>query len=333
MQLLAQKLFFCVATFAILNQLKAEEVSKPKLSSTLQVSQLDASKFSILTLPPLRIDGKTAKAHTQGLLVHKNGIFVTARRDDIKPRRALLLWLKCNPLNNRSGSKMSWTKIWDITPKPNLENGFNILDHPGGFDFDGKHIWIPISESHRKGKTIIRKFSVHSLINEGKAKHTQSIIIDDHIGAIAISRSLNRIFCANWDTLHSYELSLEGKLIKRFQRNEFISNYKNWSNAVQDWKVHQGFLIASGIDKSLKLPSNHPRSLIQLIDIKSRNIIEELRLPRRTSGNFTREGMAIYDECIWLLPDDLTEENKLYKFPLADLKKNEAQKEKLATGQ
>jgi hypothetical protein len=104
MQLLAQKLFFCVATFAILNQSKAEEVSKPKLSSTLQVSQLDASKFSILTLPPLRIDGKTAKAHTQGLLVHKNGIFVTARRDDIKPRRALLLWLKCNPLNNRSGS-------------------------------------------------------------------------------------------------------------------------------------------------------------------------------------------------------------------------------------
>ena len=46
----------------------------------------------------------------------------------------------------------------------------------------------------------------------------------------------------------------------------------------------------------------------------------ELRLPRHhESGNFTREGMSVFDEHIWLLPDDLGEENKLYRFALNEL--------------
>ena len=106
-----------------------------------------------------------------------------------------------------------------------------------------------------------------------------------------------------------------------YERNSFIRNLPNWSVAVQDWKVHEGFLIASGLDKSSKLLANRPRSLIQLINVKTRQITAELRLPRRASGNFTREGMAVFNEHIWLLPDDLEEENKLYRFSLNELLK------------
>jgi hypothetical protein len=41
----------------------------------------------------------------------------------------------------------------------------------------------------------------------------------------------------------------------------------------------------------------------------------------RASGNFTREGMSVFNEHIWLLPDDLEEENKLYRFSLNELLK------------
>jgi len=324
MRSLIRTLLSCVALAMLVRQSNAQTVSKSKTSSAVPVAQLDASKMHTWMLPPLHINEKPAKAHTQGLLVHQNGFFVTARRDDINPRRSLLLWLRCNPSSQKENcneSKRTWTKIWDITPTSQPASWSGMLDHPGGFDSDGENLWIPISQSRRNGKTIVRKFSIRSLIDKDDATPTESIIINDHIGAIAVSRSPKRLFGANWDTVLVYELSVDGNPMQHYERNTFIRNLPNWSIAVQDWKVHEGFLIASGLDKSSKLLANRPRSLIQLINFKTRQIIAELRLPRRASGNFTREGMAVFDEHIWLLPDDLGEENKLYRFTLNELLK------------
>ncbi|MDP7051846.1 MAG: DUF6454 family protein [Verrucomicrobiota bacterium] len=301
----------------------AETSTKSKALPAVSVSQLDISKIHIWTLPPLRINGKPGQAHTQGLLVHQDGFFVTARRDDINPRRSLLLWLRCNPNSqkeNCNGSNRTWTKIWDITPTQPA-SWSDILDHPGGFDTDGENLWIPISQSRRNGKTMLRKFPIRSLIDKGDATPAESIIINDHIGAIAVSRNPKRLFGANWDTMLVYELSVDGSSIQHFERNRFITNLPKWSIAVQDWKVHDGFLIASGLDKNYKLLASRPRSLIQLINAKTRQISAELRLPRRASGNFTREGMSVFNEHIWLLPDDLQEENELYRFSFNELLK------------
>ncbi len=323
MRSLIRILLSCVALTILIRQSNAQTAGSSKNSSAFPVTQLDASKIHTWMLPPFRINGKPAKAHTQGLLVHQNGFFVTARRDDKKPRRSLLLWLRCNPgsqKENCNKSKRSWTKIWDITPTSQPASWSGVLDHPGGFDSDGENLWIPISQSRRNGKTMIRKFSIRSLIDKGDAMPTESIIINDHIGAIAVSRSPKRLFGANWDTLLAYEISVDGNPMQHYERKSFIRNLPNWSIAVQDWKVHKGLLIASGLDKSSKLLPSRPRSLLQLINVKTRQIIAELRLPRRDApGNFTREGMAVFNEHIWLLPDDLGKENKLYRFSLNEL--------------
>ena len=325
MRSLIRTLMLCVALTLLVGQTNAQTLSKLKTSSAFPIAQLDASKIQRWILPSFHINGKPAKAHSQGLFVNQNGFFLTARRDDINPRRSLLFWLSCNPNSqkeNCNGSKSTWTKIWDITPTSQPETWTGMLDHPGGFDSDGQNLWIPISQSRHNGQTMVRKFSIRSLIEKGDATPTESITINDHIGAIAVSSGSNRLFGANWDTLLTYELSLDGNPIQHYERNSFIRNFSNWSIAVQDWKVYEEFLIASGIDKSSKLLSGRTRSLIQLINLKTRQIIGELRLPsRHKSGNFTREGMAVFGEYIWLLPDDLGEENKLYRFELNELLK------------
>ena len=325
MRSLIRTLLVCVALTLLVRQSNAQTLSKLKTSSAFPVAHLDADKIQTWILPSLHINGKPAKAHTQGLFVHQNGFFVTARRDDINPRRSLLLWLSCNTSGQKENynvSKKTWTKIWDITPTSQPETWSGMLDHPGGFDSDGQNLWVPISQSRRNGKTMVRKFSIRSLIEKGDATPTESIIINDHIGAIAVSSGPKRIFGANWDTFLIYECSVEGNPIKHYERNSFIRNFSNWSIAVQDWKVHEEFLIASGLDKSSELQVGRSRSLIQLINFKTLQIIAELRLPRRhESGSFTREGMAVFGEHIWLLPDDLGEENKLYRFALNELLK------------
>ena len=323
MRSLIRTLLLCIALTFLVRQSNSQTLSNLKASSAFPVARLDVAKIQTCILPSFNINGKPAKAHTQGLLVHQNGFFVTARRDDIDPRRSLLLWLSCNPNNQKENcneGKKAWTKIWDITPNSQPDSWSGSLDHPGGFDSDGQNLWIPISQSRRDGQTMIRKFSIRSLIEKGDATATQIITINDHIGAIAVSHSPKRLFGANWDTLLTYEFSLDGNAVQHYERNSFIRNFPDWSIAVQDWKVHDEFLIASGLDKTSKLLAGHSRSLIQLINLKTRQIIAELRLPRRhESGNFTREGMAVFGEHIWLLPDDLGEENKLYRFPLNEL--------------
>ena len=324
MRPLIRTLLLCVTLAIFITATNAQTYAKFKSSSTVSVAHLHISKIHASELPPLHINGKPAQAHTQGLLVHQNGFFVTARRDDVNPRRSLLLWLQCNPKVQKENccmSKKSWTKVWDITPTSQPANWSGILDHPGGFDSDGENLWIPISHSRRNGKTMLRKFSIHSLIDKDNATPSESIIINDHIGAVAVSHTPKRLFAANWDTMIAYELSADAKLIQHYKRNIFIPNSPNWSIAVQDWKVHKGFLVVSGLDKSSKFLGSRPRSVIQLINAKTRKITGELRLPRRESGNFAREGMAVFNGYIWLLPDDLKEENKLYRFQFNELLK------------
>ena len=107
MRSLIRTLLSCGALAMLVRQSNAQTVSKSKPSSAVPVAQLDASKIHTWILPPFHINGKSAKAHTQGLLVHQNGFFVTARRDDINPRRSLLLWLRCNPSSQKENCNES----------------------------------------------------------------------------------------------------------------------------------------------------------------------------------------------------------------------------------
>src|SRR6266446_7623703 len=86
-----------------------------------------------IPLPALRIDGQPAKAHTQGLEVAAASYYVTARREDVRPKRALLL---------RTAKSATHWDVWDITPRDSGNTGMP-LDHPGGMQSDGQRLWIP----------------------------------------------------------------------------------------------------------------------------------------------------------------------------------------------
>src|ERR1041384_7951976 len=77
-------------------------------------SGADQLTFEEVKLPALRLDGRVAKAHTQGLEVSGGSYYVTARREDVRPKRALLLRLRPAATN--------W-EVWDITAvaRPSLE--------------------------------------------------------------------------------------------------------------------------------------------------------------------------------------------------------------------
>ncbi len=74
----------------------------------------------VIPLPPLVIDGQSARVHTQGLEIVDKYYYVTARREDVVPKRALLL-----------RTEGTYWQVWDITPKASGGSA-SLLDHPGG---------------------------------------------------------------------------------------------------------------------------------------------------------------------------------------------------------
>ena len=293
-----------------------EQLIVDEVHRQVRTVPLSPDDFESVALPPFEIDGKIADAHTQGLVVDGDRVFVTARRDDVRPRRALLLTTRL--------SSRRWERIVDVTPTADdLPTGTQgVLDHPGGFDSDGTHLWIPLSHSRRDGRSLIRAYSIESVLrgDEAPVEATRSFSVEDHIGAIAVSRERRELWGASWDTNTVYVWSLDGKLLRSFPRDKLVPGRPGWRHAVQDWKIDGLLLFAGGLDKRPSRPRGHRRSVVQVIDLATRKLFREARLPHHPdAGELTREGMAIHDGKIWLLPADLGARNRMLRIDAVQL--------------
>src|SRR5437899_12397813 len=115
------------------------------LAAMVVHSQAENVKVELIALPMLHVNGQMARAHTQGLEVQGGRFYVTARREDVRPKRALLL--RTEPAGT------NWD-VWDITPATPAA-ATTAPDHPGGMQSDGKRLWIPIAESKDKSHSRI----------------------------------------------------------------------------------------------------------------------------------------------------------------------------------
>jgi len=227
-----------------------------------------------------------------------------------EPKRALLLRF--------DRTTLELLEYLDITPKANtkgIERGR--LDHPGGFDFDGTCFWIPVAVSKRKSTTAIVKICTKLDSKLVKTSLEIAFVVDDHIGALAFDRESNLIYGANWNTKLAYVWQRDGKLLKRIPREKLLTGQPEWSLAVQDWKgMGEGVLLAGGLDKSLLRKRSQPQAVLQWIDLSKRQMLDTIRLPSPSfeAHRMTREGMAFFDEHLFLLPGDLGEDAVLYRY-------------------
>ena len=172
--------------------------------------------FEEIRLPPLRIQGQTVHAHTQGLELVAGKCYVTARQDDVRPKRALLL---------RSDPAGADWDIWDITPV-DAQGAVTTQDHPGGMQSDGTRLWIPVAESNRTGHSLIRAYKLADLTAGARLKADFEFSGNDHIGAVAVAAESKLIFGANWDTERVYVWDFKGRLQRMLTDVELIEIVK-----------------------------------------------------------------------------------------------------------
>jgi hypothetical protein len=300
-------------------------VSRKVLSATLTLMMAaplaSAAEFETLSLPPLLINGQIARAHTQGLEIVGSHYFVTARLDSAIPKRAILLRTEAHG--------MRWD-VWDLTPT----NGPGIsasLDHPGGLQSDGKRLWIPVGESVRHGRSLIRVFALERLVPDLAANSSLEFEVADHIGAVAVAPRQQLVLGASWDTETVYVWDLEGHLRRTLSGNELksrklgaVSGLKGHAGVtVQDWKFVGDQLYASGLFQDPEGVAVPPKSRFLVFEhfLESGFEVRAIRLPRRDQTELAQEAMAISGGFVYYLPEDLGASNRVFRTSLEYLLK------------
>jgi len=255
------------------------------------------------------VDGKPARIHTQGLFVTDRHLYVTGRLET-KPKRAVFLRIG-------RGSDTRVEHI-DLTPAAAAEQKTNgTLDHPGGFDFDGRAFWIPVSASSPHSETTILRVACRPRAALKEANVDIAFRVDDHIGALAFDRWSRRLYGANWDTKTVYVWTPDGTQIDRIGRDAMVTEDPGWALAIQDFKcVSKDRILAGGIDENPARAAAAPRAVVELLDVRRRERLARARLadPPGYDGTVTREGLAIQGDHVFLLPADLGQDVNVFRY-------------------
>ncbi len=290
-----------------------------------QGAAADDSLISIIRLPPLTIQDQPARAHTQGLELISGSFYVTARRDDVQPRRALLL---------RTSSTRSDWDVWDITPIDSA-GALTSLDHPGGMQSDGSHLWIPIAESRRNGRSVIRRYRLGDLVSGKLSKAEFEFQVNDHIGAVAVFAQRKILLGATWDTETVYVWEFTGQTLHLQQTiagpdlaarglgvvNGQTERDRRAGLAVQDWKALGDRLFASGLFRGGNIQPGTPQSqLVSYADFLRPHFQRRVTsLPGQPQTELAREGMALSSNFVHFLPEDLGVTNRIFRLPIEHL--------------
>ncbi|MBM3821836.1 MAG: hypothetical protein FJ404_02915 [Verrucomicrobia bacterium] len=279
-------------------------------SAGLRGQTLDSA---VTPLPPLTLRGVPARAHTQGIDWSGPHLFVTARRDDVTPRRALLL---------RTGPGRADWDSWDLTRKA-ASTGEQILDHPGGFQISRGILWVPLSTSTRAGPSQIHAYRVASLRTNGFARPEVTFPVDDHIGALAVLETRKLLLGASWDTQRVFVWNFQGVLQRILTAADLAplelgfdaSAPSQAGLAVQDWKFLRGRLHAVGLRKGGDPSALEPKSLLMVFEDFLESTARKQAHPLRPVQELElgREGFSIKGEFAYFLPEDLGASNRLFR--------------------
>src|SRR5262249_15181350 len=120
-------------------------------------------------------------------------------------------------------------------------------------------------------------------------KVISSFVVKDHIGALAVNAS--RIYAANWDADRFYAFDHNGTVLTSRENATRV--------AYQDLKFVGDDVVASGI------MHDQQTGAIDWLDGRTLSLRQRLHVGKTSSGLvWTREGMAVNDGKLYLLPDD-----------------------------
>ena len=178
-----------------------------------------------------------------------------------------------------------------------LKLGEGTIYHPGGIDYDGKSIWVPVAEYRPNSRSIVYRVDPETM------KATEMFRFADHIGAIVHNTDDHTLHGVSWGSRHFYRWTLgrDGKVTNADTpperlRTLNISHYLDY----QDCKYVGGRrMLCTGVTEMRQTQDASPFRLggIDLVDLGDGRPVHQVPVLLWTAG-----GMDMTHNPVWLEP-------------------------------
>jgi hypothetical protein len=204
--------------------------------------------------------------HPQGLVKIGNRLFVSS----------VEIQVRTSPMAPRAGgydrdAGKGVGHLFEVDMKGNLvsdlELGEGDIYHPGGIDYDGRHLWVPVAEYRPNSRSIVYR------VDPATMKATEVFRFADHIGAIVHNTDDRTLHGVSWGSRRFYRWTLgaEGRVTNAAAPPERLrtlnpSHYVDY----QDCKyVGLRRMLCTGVTEMRQGPAGPPFRLggMELVDL------------------------------------------------------------------
>ena len=185
--------------------------------------------------------------------------------------------------------------------------GEGTIYHPGGIDYDGESIWVPVAEYRPNSRSIIYRICPETFeVNE-------VFRCSDHIGGLAYNRWNDTLHGITWGGRTFYDWTPGGSQIAACVNRSHYIDYQDCQF------LEPRYMLCSGLS-SYSLPGTGHTRLggIDLIDLELHAAIHQIPVPlySRRKRPMTQNPFSVelHGECLrfYFLPDD--SESTLYVY-------------------
>src|SRR6476620_11219594 len=142
--------------------------------------------------------------------------------------------------------------------------------HPGGIDFDGTNVWIPVAQYRPDSSAIIYRVDATTL-----DVHKQ-FEVKDHFGGIVMDKQTGHLVGNTWGSRRFAEWDLKGKQLSTWQNANYFIDYQDCQY------VPNSRMLCSGITNLPQTPAaggtgaTYELGGMAMIDLKSRSVIRDV---------------------------------------------------------
>ena len=164
-----------------------------------------------------------------------------------------------------------------------LRLGEGSIYHPGGIDYDGKDVWVPVAEYVPNSRSIIYR------VNPETMTPTRVLTFADHIGAIVHDTATRALYGVSWGSRRFYRWTLDGEgrvtnggvrpeSLQRLNPSHYI-DYQDCKFVVRDRMLCTGVAVLQGPS----LLSIFRLGGLELVDLKESRPVHQVPVSLWTS--------------------------------------------------
>lgn len=292
----------------------ATPISKQSKAATATLLTTTPSEWEFVGSVDLKFD----TYHPQGMVKVGDSFYITSVKVERRPRYSRNgKQITVQDEGAGKGYLMQFDAEGNLLDKIEVCEG--TMFHPGGIDFDGRYIWIPVTKYYPYSGSFIARVDINT------HKVEKMAYIDDSIGAIVHDTDNNLLICANWDADEFLSWHLDSK--GRISDSHLSAAERRTPNTAQHLAIQDSKYIGSGkmVGFGLKRTANGSRGGLDIIDTRTfqklRSLDIELRTSRRkvfVTGNPSTIEIAGDKMRLYFAPEDNITTLYIYQ---TDLKK------------